>query len=109
MISFHNSLEEYQEVKKGTPVMLCGFPLGRSLFESDRVDSSFTVGTVRMVGRFLHHTAPSCSGNSGGPLLDREGRVIGVISFVRTAETSQLMNSCVPITQVRTLLEAKGP
>ncbi|HXX93995.1 MAG TPA: trypsin-like peptidase domain-containing protein [Planctomycetota bacterium] len=96
---------EFESIRKGHPVMLCGFPLGMNLFESGKVESSFTIGTVRKREVFLQHTAPTCSGNSGGPLVDLEGRVVGIISYMKTGEGVQHVNVCVPVPEARKLLE----
>ncbi|MHC4606643.1 MAG: S1 family peptidase, partial [Planctomycetota bacterium] len=100
--------EEFAELKKrkAWPVMVAGFPQGYSLFEEKRVTTSMTVGHVRKVERFVQHTAPTCGGNSGGPLIDSEGRVVGVVSYMHRGETIQNLNACVPVTRVHKLLSS---
>ena len=48
-------------------------------------------------------TCPVSSGNSGGPVFDREGRVIGLVSG--TYDRGQNMNLAVPIGKVTVVLE----
>lgn len=50
-------------------------------------------------------TAPVASGSSGGPLFDKNGKVIGVISG--TYDGGQNLNIAVPIERVYTLLESE--
>ncbi len=66
----------------GTPVIALSNPRGRGL--------RATLGTVSAVGRSfrgprgrrisgsLEHTAPLARGSSGGPVLDRDGKVVGI-------------------------------
>jgi uncharacterized protein len=69
-------------IRSGEGVVAVGFPL-RGLLASE---ANITTGTVSALAgvhndvRFLQITAPIQSGNSGGPLLDQSGHVIGVVS-----------------------------
>jgi S1-C subfamily serine protease len=90
--------------KKLSPVCVAGFPLGINAFDNERVASSMTLGNVRKFERFIQHSAPTCGGNSGGPLIGVDGRVVGVVSFALTGPVSQNLNACVPAAQVRKLL-----
>ncbi len=67
---------------EGDPVLMAGNPVGMG----------FTVhaGMVSHVGRnvlgvaYVQIDAKVNPGNSGGPLVDREGRVVGIVSLKRT-------------------------
>ena len=60
----------------GQFVMAVGTPLGTTAL-TNRV----TQGTIATVtGHVFTHTASISSGNSGGPLLDRSGKVAGIVS-----------------------------
>jgi S1-C subfamily serine protease len=98
--------EEMEQMsrKKLWPVMVAGFPLGMKIFDNGEVATSMTLGNIRRFGKFVYHSAPTCVGNSGGPLIDGEGRAVGIVSFVLTGDAVQNMNACVPITQVHRLL-----
>ncbi|MPY67385.1 serine protease [Deinococcus sp. SDU3-2] len=59
--------------------------------EAGRAD--FPQGTLEM-------SAPLAPGDSGGPILDGTGQVIGVVSFIRLDESNQTQASyAVPVTQ----------
>ena len=72
----------------GTKVFVIGTPLG--LLES--TISEGIVGGVRRVGdvAFLQITAPVSHGSSGGPVLDDQGRVVGVVDLA--IEAGQSLN-----------------
>lgn len=60
-----------QDPKPGDPAWVIGYPLARYI--------SVTKGYI---GERFHVSAPIIFGNSGGPVLDSQGRIIGVISTV---------------------------
>jgi S1-C subfamily serine protease len=67
-------------VRSGDPVTIIGFPLSAILSKEPHV----TTGSVTALSgikddvRFLQVSAPVQPGNSGGPVLDESGRIIGV-------------------------------
>ena len=80
-LSFGNS----DELKQGEIVLALGNPLG--------LDNSVSMGVVSAVSRqvkpddpmvYIQTDAPINPGNSGGPLLDTDGRVIGINTFILT-------------------------
>jgi S1-C subfamily serine protease len=68
-------------VQQGEDIVVYGFPLTGVLASG----GNFVVGNVtalaglRNDSRFLQISAPVQPGNSGGPLLDRNGNVVGVV------------------------------
>jgi S1-C subfamily serine protease len=86
-------IEDYQELREGDEIGLCGFPLGNYLFDQlGTVTSSFTKGilssiipgpnaSIELLGGFqLNITATN--GNSGGPVFSlASGRVFGVLTL----------------------------
>ena len=72
-------------LEAGTDVYLFGFPLGNyALQEGETVIASTFRGILsRRVGRNLQVDAGVHPGNSGGPITDAAGRVIGVVVSVQ--------------------------
>jgi serine protease Do len=79
------------ELRVGDPVVVIGTPYG--------LEASATTGVISRIERDAIQTdAAANPGNSGGPMLDREGRVIGVVSY--RIRASQGVNFAVPIRDV---------
>lgn len=87
------------EVRQGEKVALIGNPLG--------LDHSISVGIVSAIRpsegfKVIQTDAAANPGNSGGPLLNAQGQVIGVLSFkLRGAES---LNFCIPINYARGMI-----
>ncbi|MDG4549179.1 MAG: trypsin-like peptidase domain-containing protein [Candidatus Contendobacter sp.] len=106
------------QARLGEAVMVVGYPLGGLLGSGPQV----TTGNVSsLIGlgddtRSLQFTAPTQSGNSGGPLLDGDGAVVGVVSsklnVVRvhemTGDIPQNVNFAIKAALARGFLEAAG-
>ena len=82
----------------GEAVIVIGYPLGGLLGSGPQV----TTGNVSsLIGpgddtRFLQFTAPIQAGNSGGPLLNDEGAVVGVVSSKLNAVRVHEMTGDIP-------------
>jgi serine protease Do len=79
----HLALGDSETLRQGQLVMAFGNPLG--------LESSVTMGIVSSVARqirpddpmiYIQTDAPINPGNSGGPLIDSEGRVMGINTFI---------------------------
>jgi len=106
------------QARLGEAVMVVGYPLGGLLGSGPQV----TTGNVSsLIGpgddtRILQFTAPTQSGNSGGPLLDGDGTVVGVVSsklnVIRihemTGDIPQNVNFAIKAALARGFLEAVG-
>jgi len=73
------------QLKQGQLVLALGNPLG--------LDDSVSLGIVSAIARqlkpddpmvYIQTDAPINPGNSGGPLLDADGRVVGINTFILT-------------------------
>jgi S1-C subfamily serine protease len=107
-----------RQAQLGEAVIVIGYPLGGLLGSGPQV----TTGNVSsLIGpgddtRSLQFTAPTQSGNSGGPLLDSDGAVVGVVSSklnaVRvhemTGDIPQNVNFAIKAALARGFLEAVG-
>ena len=68
-------------MEKLDPVMVLGFPRGIALLEGASAELSVALGEVSKIERSIMITAPVVPGNSGGPVVGRDGRVIGVATL----------------------------
>jgi serine protease Do len=84
--------------KLGEPIAAYGFPYAGLLSSS----GNFTTGTLSALSgmdddsRFLQTSTPVQPGNSGGPLLDMSGNVIGVVEGQLNALTMMKFADSVP-------------
>lgn len=71
-------------MNQGDEVVVIGYPLGLDLMErtkDERIDPSLSTGIVSRVGQdFIQLNLRAYHGNSGGPVLDRKGEVIGILT-----------------------------
>jgi len=105
-------------IKQGEDIIVFGFPLAGVLATSGNV----TVGNVTALAglgndsRFLQISAPVQPGNSGGPLLDRRGNVVGIVvaqlDALKIASTSgdipQNINFAIKASVAEAFLDAQG-
>jgi S1-C subfamily serine protease len=106
-------------VRQGESVIAFGFPLPGDLSSG----GSLTTGSVSALSglhddtRYLQMSAPVQPGNSGGPLLDTSGNVVGIVSSglnaLRTARLTggsipQNVNFAIKADVARTFLEFAG-
>jgi len=112
------SFRDGRSIRQGDAVVLAGFPLNGLL----TTDLNVTSGSVSALSgmkddtRLLQFTAPLQSGNSGGPLLDQAGEVVGIAQSmlngvaltVATGAVSQNANFAIKDSVVTTFLDSKG-
>jgi len=109
----HLDLGTAGALRPGQEVLAIGAPLGlQNTVTRGIVSSLRQMGPVSVIQT---DTAIN-PGNSGGPLLDRQGRVVGITSFIITSGTqpgavaaSQGLNFAVAIDHAKALLEGRSP
>jgi TPR repeat protein len=86
----------------GDHVVAIGSPLGLEGTVSDGIVSALRQETL---GKdWIQTTAPVSPGNSGGPLLNMNGIVVGVITRQVSLEQGQNLNFAIPAEEVKSLL-----
>jgi S1-C subfamily serine protease len=103
-----------QGVRQGETVVTYGFPLSGVITSG----GTFTTGTVSALAgprddtRFLQLSTPVQPGNSGGPVLDGAGAVVGVIMATLSPRVAggapQNVNFAVKADIARTFLDVQG-
>ena len=119
--SDHGDIARFREgrsIRAGDDVVGLGFPLRGILANQANVTVGIVSATAGLQDddRFLQITAPVQPGNSGGPLFDRGGNVVGVIvaklDALQVAELTgdipQNVNFAIKADLARTFLAANG-
>ena len=109
---------EGSPVRAGDPIVVLGYPLSGLLATT----VNLTVGNVSALAglgddsRYLQISAPVQPGNSGGPLLDASGHLVGIVTGKLDAalvarfigDIPQNVNFALKAEVVRTFLDSKG-
>lgn len=93
VINYANS----DKVKPGEIVAAAGFPGTEEL--------NLTVGRVIRRGKYLIFDAKIDEGCSGGPLIDKKGRMIGLSTFIQKADTKD-EGYATPINLITTVVDS---
>lgn len=115
-------LGDSDAAEAGRPVKVLGFPFGRQVEVGRRGDKdvvpevTVTAGSLSAARaneegdtRFLQTDATVNPGNSGGPMLDEDGYVVGVVRMKLARDaTSQGAGFSVPVNVVKDFLDASG-
>lgn len=105
-------------IRQAEGVMAIGFPYG----ETHNTDATVTSGSVSAVSgagddiRLLQFTAPVQPGNSGGPLLDPSGHVVGIVmarlaaspAGIAAGDIPQNVNTAVKSAVIREFLDTNS-
>jgi S1-C subfamily serine protease len=95
------SLGDSSSVRVGDPILALGAPFG-----ADRTLTSGIVSALqhqieaadgKMIDNVIQTDQPLDAGNSGGPLLNASGQVVGINSQVATAGPTQRLSFAIPI------------
>jgi S1-C subfamily serine protease len=102
-------------ISQGETVVAAGFPLSGILAEDLNVTQGIVSALAGLRGdrRFFQITAPVQPGNSGGPLYDKTGAVIGVVTAKlnalalaeQTGDIAQNINFAIQIREIKSYLD----
>lgn len=92
-------------VASGARVTAVGYPLGGQLRLTTGVVVDLVDGAkFQIPGRVIRLTAKALPGNSGGPLLDRTGKIVGVV-FAKEIATG--LTLAIPIATLKALVRSR--
>ena len=102
------------ELDPGDPVLAIGYGLGEEIgTDSPTVTvgvvsafRSFPIGPDQMERRVIQMTAAVNEGNSGGPLLNYRGEIVGVVTKGGNPAKVQSVNFAVPVEDAEALIQA---
>lgn len=100
--------------RKGNQVLAFGSPLGVSRSVSDGIISAIRHGTeikalgMDLDGKWIQTTAPISRGNSGGPLVNMAGEVVGVNTRTLAPAGGQNITFAVSAVDTKEVLDASG-
>jgi S1-C subfamily serine protease len=104
------------QLKEETDVRICGFPLGSLLATGGQKNPSISInpGTISSLRRNkegkLEKVQISGSlnpGNSGGPIVDKDGRLVGIAVSIIKREIAVGIGFAVPVNDLIALLEGR--
>lgn len=106
------------DLREGEEIVVYGYPFGGQVSPSGTVTSEIVSSLYGLAGtpHQVQISAPIQTGNSGGPLLDRNGEVVGIVvsklnalAMARaTGDVPQNVNFAVKATPAVTLLQSAG-
>lgn len=112
------TLRDRPPVRAGERIVAVGYPLTGLLAEQANVTSGdvSSLAGINNDSRYLQITAPVQPGNSGGPLFDSSGNLVGVVSGKLdaikmaglTGDIPENVNFALNVSVVRGFLEAHG-
>ena len=102
------------ELDPGDPVLAIGYGLGEEIgTDSPTVTvgvvsafRNFPIGPNQIERRVIQMTAAVNEGNSGGPLLNHHGEIVGVVTKGGNPAKVQSVNFAVPVEDAQSLIQA---
>jgi serine protease Do len=98
-------LEVANTIEVGDPVYTVGNALGEGISIRGGEVASFTPEEDDGEWNYIRFSSPASPGNSGGPLIDFKGRVVGVVTKKSSNEN---LNYATPIKELATLSKNTG-
>lgn len=107
-------LGKSSEVATGKKVYIFGYPSTAEINQNDLLEPTFSQGTISAIKsspnkdfKIFQTDAKISKGSSGGPLLDEQGKVIGLVTFMTNDLTKQDGDSfafSIPIEEARDVI-----
>lgn len=94
------------KLRLGAQVLAAGFPLQEMLGSTIKITDGIISSDLVSQGMF-QHSAPTQPGNSGGPLINRSGEVVGIVTAVLLpgeGYNPQNVNFAVPVSVIQQTL-----
>ncbi len=88
---------ERKTVIKGTEIQIVGYPasLDQKVSNKCGLRPTYNNGTVtKTTPQMLEFTAAIAKGNSGGPVINRSGNVVGIVTTRGMTDDGHLLSSC---------------
>lgn len=95
-------IDNSESMPIGEEIITIGNPLGYELSVSTGIISAFRNDNE---GKFIQITAPVSPGNSGGPLISKNGAVIGIVTSRVDNISAQNLNFAIPISYLIDLVK----
>jgi S1-C subfamily serine protease len=105
------------KVSQGETVVAAGFPLSGILAEDLNITQGIVSALAGLKGdrRFFQITAPVQPGNSGGPLYDKSGAVVGIVTAklnalalaAQTGDIAQNINFAIQVQEIKRYLDER--
>jgi len=89
----------------GDTVYVVGNALGEGISYRDGIVSSFTPEEIKNRWKFIRFSAAASPGNSGGPLVNAKGEVIGVVLRKNATEN---LNYAIPVSELSNVSDQKA-
>lgn len=90
------TLGDVSDISAGKKVFIYGYPSTAEFSDKDILEPTFTEGTISATKdslkkdfKIFQTDAKISKGSSGGPLLDEQGRIIGLVTFITNDLTKQ--------------------
>jgi S1-C subfamily serine protease len=109
-------LADYKQINIGQPIQAVGFPSAadeQSLFSSEAsIIATLTKGTISAIKpnfndsfKLVQIDASISPGNSGGPIVNQDGEVVGVVTYAVNLKGSADYNAGVSVEELAKLLK----
>jgi S1-C subfamily serine protease len=89
----------------GEPVVVISSPLGLEKTASQGIVSGYRKRDDQV---YMQITAPISPGSSGGPVLNRQGLVLGLTAFMLDGKHTQNLNFAIPSSVIQEVLDSQA-